>query len=393
MLHRAFVLLALLATVGLAASGLIDVPAVRAEKVSNSAPATVAVATLQGSRAFPAAKGRAFYLSATRDGQIVSRFGVQALELPIPAGTVLDVVVGGQALATTMAVDLTRHAHLELKSDSSAVPPDPTGKAIEVRLHAALSQLPAGTVVATGTFGAPPRPTGLTATLAGSASFTRATGTAGFTSSNHDGQVEKRLGVHVETVDAPAGTPLEVWVDGLKLARGITLEASHQGSVELQSARGDAVPTISGSTRVEVKLGEARGDGKPKGTVVVAGTFAAPPPPPTTTSFQADLTGAAGFTDAVGTALYLKVTSQDSTETRLTVFVRKLNLPNGTPLDVYVDGQKLSQGMTVNRESNGYLELQSGRGATIPTITAGKLVEIKSGSTLVASATFHAVAP
>jgi hypothetical protein len=393
MLHRAIVLLALLATGGLVVGGVLAVPSVRAEKVSNSSPATVAVATLQGSQSFPAAKGRAFFLSATRDGQIVSRFGVQVLDLPVPAGTELDVVVGGQALDRTMTVDLTRHAHLELKSDSSAVPTDPTGKTIQVRLHAALSQLPAGTVLASGTFGTPPRPTGLSATLAGAAGFTRATGMAAFGSSTHDGQVEKRLGVHVESVDAPGGTPLEVWVDGQKLARGMTLEASHQASVELQSARGDTVPTIAGGAHVEVKLGDDRVAGKPKGTVVVAGTFGAPPPPPTTTSLQADLAGATGFADAVGTALYLKVIGPDGTDTRLTVFVRKVSLPNGTPLDVYVDGQKLSQGMTVNHESNGYLELQSGRGATVPTINAGSLVQVKNGSTLVASATFHSVGP
>src|SRR5262245_10481011 len=89
MLHRAFVLIALLVMVGLATSGLVDVPNVRAEKTSNETPATVAVATLQGSRTFPATKGRAYFLSATRDGRIVSRFGVQVLDLVVPAGTEL----------------------------------------------------------------------------------------------------------------------------------------------------------------------------------------------------------------------------------------------------------------------------------------------------------------
>ena len=333
MLHRAMALIAMLVTGGLLASGFVVVANVQAEKSSNDAPATVAVATLQGSRAFPAVKGRAFFLSATRDGRIVSRFGVQVLDLPIPAGTELDVVVDGTTLLKTMRVDLTRHAHLELKSDADVVPPDPTGKAIEIRLHAALSQLPAGTVLASGTFSAPPRPTGLNASLTGSESFTRASGTAVFASSTHDGQTEKRLGVHVEAVDAPAGTPLEVWVDGQKLGRAMTLETSHQASVELQSAH-DTVPAIVGGSRLEVKLGDDRIIGKPTGTVVVSGVFGAPPPPPSTTSLQADMAGAPAFADAVGGAQYLKVTAHDESETRLTVFVRKINLPNGTALDV-----------------------------------------------------------
>src|SRR5262249_44150385 len=158
------------------------------------------------------------------------------LDLTVPAGTELDVVVDGHTLVKTMRADLTRHAHLELRSETDVVPPDPTGKTIEIRLHAALSSLPAGTVVATGTFNAPPRPTALTATLAGSDSFTHATGLAAFAATTHDGQTDKRLGVHVESVEAPAGTPLEIWVDGVKLARGMTLELSHAASVDLQSA-------------------------------------------------------------------------------------------------------------------------------------------------------------
>ena len=44
-----------------------------------------------------------------------------------------------------------------------------------------------------------------------------------------------------------------------------------------------------------------------------------------------------------------------------------------------------------NREGNGYLELQAGRGDSIPTVHADSVVQVKQGSTLVASGTFKVV--
>ena len=46
--------------------------------------------------------------------------------------------------------------------------------------------------------------------------------------------------------------------------------------------------------------------------------------------------------------------------------------------------------MTVNHETNGYLELQSGKGDAIPTVNVGSLVEVKQGTALVASGMFKA---
>ena len=228
------------------------VPQVQAEKSGGTTPPTVALAVLQGSHDFTAAHGRASFISASHDGRIVTRFGVQLLDLALPSGSVLDVVVDGHTLLKTMQVDLTRHAQLELRSDSDDVPPDPSGKTIEIRLHAAVSRLAAGTVVASGPFGTPRLPAGLTATLVGGTAFSAASGWAVFATVPHDQRTDKRLTVHVEGVEVAAGTPLEVWLDGTLLGRGITLEASHQGSVQLQSDH-DTIPTITpGTSTIEV---------------------------------------------------------------------------------------------------------------------------------------------
>src|SRR5262249_13760266 len=160
------------------------------------------------------------------------------------------------------------------------------------------------------------------------------------------------------------------WIDGKQLGRVITLEQSHQGSVQFQSDH-DTIPTITGSSIVEIKLGTDLGAGKAVGTVVVYGAFAALPPPPTTLSLGADLTGAAGFTQALGKGAYTKVTDSSGSRSRLTVYVQKTGLRSGATLDVYVDGQKLGTGITVNGEGNGYVELQSGRGDSVPNVQAG----------------------
>jgi hypothetical protein len=386
MLHRAILLVAILIAAGLAVA-----PLALADKAA-STPPTVALAVLQGSHDFATAKGRASFLSTSHDGRIVTRFGVQLLDVGAPAGAELDVVVDGHTLLRTMRVDLTRHAQLELRSDTDDVPPDPSQKTIEIRLHAALSSLPAGTVVASGPFATPRLPTGLTATLAGSTTFSGASGYAVFATVAHDQQTDKRLTVHVEGVDVAAGTPLEVWLDGTLLGRGMTLEASHQASVQLQSDH-DTIPNITSSSTVEVRLAADRGAGKPKETVVVAGAFGAAPTPPTTVSLGANMAGATSFPAAIGKASYLKVTDSNGTQTRLTVYLQKMSAPVGTTLDVYVDGQKLTGGMTVNHEGNGYLELQSGRGDAIPTVQANSVVDVKQGSTRVASGTFGTDSP
>lgn len=89
---------------------------------------------------------------------------------------------------------------------------------------------------------------------------------------NADGS--RRFKVEVEDVNLPAGTILNVFVNGASIG-SLTLDSFRNGELELESNDGEIVPTINAGTTVEVRT--------QAGAAVVSGTFTAAAPSPTAT--------------------------------------------------------------------------------------------------------------
>src|SRR5437763_4768647 len=73
-----------------------------------------------------------------------------------------------------------------------------------------------------------------------------------------------RFGVEVEDVNLPAGTVLNVLVNGTSIG-SLTLNSFHEGELELETEAGQTVPTINAGTTVVVRT--------QAGATIVSGTF------------------------------------------------------------------------------------------------------------------------
>ena len=97
--------------------------------------------------------------------------------------------------------------------------------------------------------------------LAGSPAFPEADGKARFR--DRGGEQELQIGVE----DGPANTLITFWVGGQAVDAATTDGIGDAGS-NLNSDRGDAVPSVGAGTTVEVRIGTAAG-----GALVVSGAF------------------------------------------------------------------------------------------------------------------------
>jgi hypothetical protein len=214
----------------------------------------------------------------------------------------------------------------------------------------------------------------------------------------------RKLEVEVEDVNLPAGTLLDVFVDGTKVG-SITLDALRAGQIELETERGQTFPPINTGTRVVVT--------SRAGANIVAGSFgaAAPTPTPTATptatptpgatpgptptpgatptptpvmnEFEADLAGAPinGVTPK-GEAEF----ETEAGAREFKVRIQNINLTAGTTLDVLVDGTKVGAITVAPSLQRSELVLKTEDGQTVPQINSRTRVVVadKSGATIVA---------
>jgi hypothetical protein len=208
----------------------------------------------------------------------------------------------------------------------------------------------------------------------------------------------RKLEVEVEDVNLPAGTVLNVLVDGTKIGT-ITLDALRAGKIELETENSQNVPLINTGTRVIVT--------NQSGTNIVAGTVGAttptgtptptpgatpsptptpgatPTPTPVMNEFEAKLSGAAiGGTVPKGEAEFEIVGTHREFKAR----IENVNLPAGTVLDVLVDGTKVGTVTVAPSLQRSELKLEAEDGQTIPQINSRTRVVVadKSGATIVA---------
>lgn len=190
----------------------------------------------------------------------------------------------------------------------------------------------------------------------------------------------RKFEVEVEDVNLPAGTALDVLVSG-NIVGSLILDSLHGGELGLETEHGQVVPAISAGTPVIVRTRAA--------VTIVSGAFAAaapspspgasPSPSPTVDPneviIRAILSGPAinGETPKGKAEHRVRTNGQR----KLEVEVEEVNLPNLTVLDVFVGGTKIGS-LTINSFREGELELETEDGQTIPIISAGTTVVVKT---------------
>ena len=335
------------------------------------------------------------------------RLQVEVQDVNLPAGTVLSVNVGGQQVGT-LTIDALRAGRLELETQNGqAVPAITSGTTVAVRSQSGANVVagafgsagptptPAGSPTATPTPspsatptpGATPTPTPfmneIEAKLSGAAiGGVTPRGEAEFEIEGANREFKARI----ENVNLPAGTALDVLVDGAKVGTITVAPSLQRSELTLKTEDGQTVPQVNSRTRVVVATAS--------GETVVAGSFSNMPPQTTPTPnpaptpapngevrIEARLAGAAiGGLTPTGHAKFRTRTGNRSLE----VEVEKVNLPSGTILNVFVDGVKVGElvtGPTLESE----FEVESEHGQFVPEVTTASTVVVSNaqGQTVV----------
>jgi hypothetical protein len=210
------------------------------------------------------------------------KFEVEVEDVNLPAGTALDVLVSGNIVGS-LILNSFHEGELELETERAQVVPVITaGTIVVVRTQAAIT-------IVSGTFsaappmpspGASPSPTPkddpneliIRAVLSGPPINGETPRGKAEHHTKTDGR--RKLEVEVEDINLPAGTVLDVFVDGPRIG-SLTLNSFREGELELETEEGQIVPIVNPGTIVSVKT--------LAGATVVSGafSFAAPTPSPT----------------------------------------------------------------------------------------------------------------
>jgi hypothetical protein len=352
---------------------------------------------------------------------------VEVQDVNLPAGTVLNVFVGSQQVAT-LTLNTLRAGEVELETErGQAVPAVTNGTTVAVRNQSganivtgafgstAATPTPTASPTATPTPGATPSPTPTatpTATPTPGATPSP-TPTPGATPSPTpvmndfdadltgaaiggivpEGDAEysiefnnREFRVRVEEVNLPAGTLLNVLVDGVKIGTLSVAPSLDRSELKLKTEDGQVVPQINSRTRVVVT--------DQTGATIVAGSFSnipqtpgntAPAPMPTPgpggeLRIESRLAGAAinGLTPT-GVAKFR--TRPDNRN--LEIEVEKVNVPAGTILNAFVDGVKVGE-LVIGPTLEAEFELEAERGQFVPEVTTATKVVVSNqqGQTL-----------
>lgn len=206
---------------------------------------------------------------------------VQVGSVNLASGTMLDVVVNGNAVGQIRLTQL-RNGLLRLSTMAGqTVPTVNAGSSVAVKNGA--------TTILNGTFSAratpTPFPSPTTFPTPSAAFFASLTGPTvdgvmprGFGAYAEFGSTSRKLGVFVNHVRLPMGTRLGVFINGNSVG-DIVLRYDGTGGLRLDTANGDTIPTVMAGSTAAVKNGT---------TTILSGTFQpptlpSPTPTPTTT--------------------------------------------------------------------------------------------------------------
>jgi hypothetical protein len=351
---------------------------------------------------------------------------VEVEDVNLPAGTVLNVSVNNQNIGT-ITLDALRAGRIELETErGQTVPSISNGASVAVKNQSGASVVsgafgsasPTPTPTPTGTPTATPTPTSTPTATPTPTSTPSPTPTPGATPTptpvmnefeaklsgavvggvTPKGEAEfeieganREFKVRIENVNLPAGTVLDVLVDGAKVGTIVVAPSLQRSELKLKTEDGQTVPAVNSRTRVVVA--------DALGVTIVAGSFSnIPPPQPTPTPnpnatptptptpgsevrIEARLAGAAinGLTPT-GHAKFRSRSGNRSLE----VEVEKINLPAGTILNVFVDGSKVGE-LTINSTLENEFEVESEHGQFVPNVTNVSTVVVSNvqGQTIV----------
>ena len=188
-----------------------------------------------------------------------------------------------------------------------------------------------------------------------------------------DAAANRDFRVRVENVNLPAGTVLDVFVDGTKVGTITLLGGLQRSELELKTELGQQLPQVSTRTRIVVAT--------QAGVTIVAGSFsnlepnASPTPAPSPNGelrIEAKLAGAAiSGLRPVGEAKF-KV---DGDGRELEVEIERLNLPANTTLSVFIDNVKAGD-LVLSSTMETKLELESEHGQTVPNVITGSTAAV-----------------
>ncbi|MGB8508075.1 MAG: DUF4214 domain-containing protein, partial [Pyrinomonadaceae bacterium] len=224
--------------------------------------ANLAGATLNGLNP----RGEAEFERRT-DGRV--KFEVNVQNVNLPAGTILNVLVDN-ARVGALTLNGLMSGELELESNDGQTVPQ-----INSRTRVVVTNAAGATVVAGSFSNIEPSPnpspmptpgpngeTRIESRLAGAAiNGLVPKGNAKFRVRT-DGR--RKLNVEVEKVNLPAGTILSVFVDNVKVGE-ITLAATLENELELDTERGNTVPNVTTASTVAVTNAQ--------GATILSGTF------------------------------------------------------------------------------------------------------------------------
>jgi hypothetical protein len=334
------------------------------------------------------------------------RLQVEVQDVNLAAGTVLNVFVGGQQVGT-LTIDALRAGRLELETgQGQAVPAVTNGTSVAVRNQSGASVVtgafgsstatPTPTATATPTPGATPSPTPFMDDFEADLTGAAINGVV----PRGDAQYEVEFGnrefrVRVERVNLPAGTVLNVFVDGAQVGTLGVAPSLDRSELRLKTENGQTVPQVNSRTRVVVA--------DRSGATLLAGSFSnipqvlgdpAPAPMPTPAPdgelrLAARLAGApiGGLTPA-GVAKF-----RDRAGNRnLEIEVERVNLA-GSTLSAFVDGVRVGD-LTVGPTLEAEFELEAERGQAVPAVTTATTVVVANaqGQTIL-SGVFNTAAP
>ncbi|MCM3871145.1 MAG: DUF4214 domain-containing protein [Pyrinomonadaceae bacterium] len=317
-------------------------------------------------------------------------FKVRVENVNLPGGTLLNVAVDGTQVGTISLIGGLVRSELVLKTErGQTVPQINSGTRVVVSSQSGVTLLagafPNGAPTPSPSPSASPTPNpspspGATpfeieADLTGAPiNGIRPKGEAEF-------EIElsgnREFKVRVEDVNLPAGTLLNVIVDGTQVGAITLLGGAQRSELVLKTERGQAVPQISSRTRVVVA--------DQSGVTLLAGAFSNIPPNPNpnpspspspgpTGEFriEARLAGARinGLTP-VGVAKF-KI---HGNEREFEVEIERVNLPVNTSLGVFVDNLKVGD-LILNSRLETEFELESERGQLVPNVITGSTVAV-----------------
>ncbi|HSK73986.1 MAG TPA: FG-GAP-like repeat-containing protein [Pyrinomonadaceae bacterium] len=229
---------------------------------------------------------------------------------------------------------------------------------------------------------------------------------AGISEYRVDDKNRRRLEIQVSSVNLPAGTRLDIFVNNAFVGQ-MSINSLGIGFFNIETNDGQSVPVINVGNPIQIRQGA---------NVILSGTFgtvAATPSPsgsPTaspsaspTASPTASPSPSASPSPGAGGDLFAGLSGGTingvlpngyaqfeihSSRRELEARVNQVNLPIGTALAVIVNNNQVGQ-IILETGGEGRLRLRTDRGENVPSVIIGSTIRVQNGGAVILSGTFN----